>query len=372
MRSLASDITRNNLLSFQIAFGVGDYFTSTDTSPSLTALPLVGTNMDLSLVPNGKIFSLTLSVLLTSLGLLIIICVATRILSASRWKAARPGQGREPPVAPYWLPYFQHLLPFLADPNNTFQSWKQQYPQTPFTLKMMNTKFHVFGTAATASFIFSRSRDFVFEPVVASMMENGLNLPQSDRPKFHLPLKPASQLTKEELGSREFLQANHTVYLKYLTSATLDDVMRIYVEKFHVVLEDLFPMTSKAWVTVKYHELMRKTIFEASAVTFFGTRIHEFWPNMWEDWKAFNDASFAGVRSNASFYVRPKALRARARMLAAFERWCDCEIEDWPESAGIWNDKWGVKMNWEREMLGRKHGFTHRGRACIQASFLFV
>lgn len=238
---------------------------------------------------------------------------------------------------------------------------------------MMNTKFHIFSNASTASYIFGRSRDFVFEPVVASMMENGLDLPELDRPKFQLPLKPPSMLSKEEQGSREFLQANHSVYLKYLTSSTLDDVMQIYVEKFHSVLAELFKIDSKEWITVNYHELMRRTIFEASAVTFFGTRLQQHWPNMWEDWKTFNDASFAGVRSNFSFYLRPKALRARARMLKAFEKWCDCEVEeDWPEGDGIWNDKWGMKMNWEREVLGRQHDFTHRGRACLQASFLFV
>ena len=301
-----------------------------------------------------------------------LICLLTRLISGWRWTTSRPRKGQEPPVAPYWVPYLQHLASFLSNPNETFESWKRKYPDTPFTLTMMNTKFHVFSSATTASYIFSRSRDFVFEPVVASMMENGVNLPHPDRPKFQLPLKPHQLLSKEELSSREFLQANHSVYLKYLTGTLLDDVMKIYIEKFHVVLADLFSVNSGDWATCNYHELMRKTIFEASAVTFFGTRLREFWPNMWEDWKLFNDATFAGVRSNVSFYLRPKALAARERMLRAFDKWVDCDIEEWDESAGVWNAKWGIRMNWEREILGRKFDFTHRGRACLQASFLFV
>jgi len=315
---------------------------------------------------------LRIETLLIAFSFALAICLVTRIRTGLRWKTARAGVGQEPPIAPYWIPYLQHLPSFLSDPNSTFESWKRQYPDSPFTLVMMGTKFHVFNTSTTASYIFSRSREFVFEPVVASMMDNGMNLPQSDRPKFQLPLKPASMLSKEELGSREFLSANHSVYLKYLTSATLDDVMRIYMDKFHLVLADLCNINSKEWVTVEYHELMRKIIFETSAVTFFGTRIQGLWPNMWEDWKVFNDASFVGVRSNFSFYLKPKSFRARERMLQAFEKWCGCDLGDWPESEGIWNDKWGIRMNWERELLGRKHGFTLRGRACIQASFLFV
>jgi hypothetical protein len=299
-------------------------------------------------------------------------CFFTRAFTTLRSKAVPPGSGREPPAAPYWIPYLQHLPGFLSDPNGTFRRWHRSYPDTPFTLTMMNTKFHVFNSSATASYIFSRSRDFVFEPVVASMMENGVNLPHVDRPKFQLPLKPHHLLSEKELLSRRFLSENHSIYLKYLTSTLLEDVMKVYMEQFHSVLADLFDVHSREWVTVKYHELMRRTIFEASVVTFFGARLQAVWPNMWEDWKLFNDASFAGVRSNFSFYLRPKAFAARERMLRAFDKWVDCELEAWPAADGVWSEKWGIKMNWEREELARNSGFSHRGRACLQASFLFV
>lgn len=301
-----------------------------------------------------------------------LVCLSTRLLSGLRSRSWQPAKGQEPPVAPYWLPYLQHLPSFLSNPNRTFESWSRRYLGTPFTLLMMNTKFHVFSSSTTASHIFSRSRDFVFEPVVASMMENGVNLPTLDRPKFQLPLKPHHLLTDSEQRSREFLSANHTIYLKYLTSVTLDMVMNTYMAKLQHVSADLFPKDGSGWVTIDYHELMRKTIFETSVLTFFGTRLHEIWPDMWEDWKLFNDATFAGVRSNVSWYLRPKARAARERMLQAFDEWVDTEIEEWPETQSIWNDKWGIKMNWEREILGRKFEFTHRGRACLQASFLFV
>ena len=302
----------------------------------------------------------------------VFISLSTRVLTISRSKAAAPGSGNEPPLAPYWIPYLQHLPDFLSDPNGTFRRWHRSYPDTPFTLTMMNTKFHVFSSSATASYVFSRSRDFVFEPVVASMMENGVNLPHVDRPKFQLPLKPHHLLSEKELVSRQFLSENHSIYLKYLTSTLLEDVMLVYMEQFHSVVADLFDVHSREWVTVNYHELMRRTIFEVSVVTFFGTRLQRLWPNMWEDWKLFNDATFAGVRSNFSFYLRPKAFAARVRMLRAFDKWVDCELEPWPAADSVWSEKWGIRMNWEREQLARISGFSHRGRACLQASFLFV
>ena len=154
--------------------------------------------------------------------------------------------------------------------------------------------------------------------------------------------------------------------------SNLTDVMKVYMEKFHEVLDDLFDVSSNKVRTVRYHELMRRTIFEASVLTFFGTRLSKIWPNLWEDWKLFNDASFVGVRSNFSFRFRPKASAARERMLQAFEKWVDCELQEWPESEGVWNEQWGIRMNWEKEGLGRKFGFTLRGRAALQAGFLFV
>ena len=299
-------------------------------------------------------------------------CVVTRAIT-SAWSWPQSSRTiREPPVAPYWLPYLQHLPEFLANPNETFRFWKKHYPNTPFTLMMMNTKFHIFSSAATASHIFSRSREFVFEPVVASMMENGMNLPIADRPKFQMPSKPHQMLSEKELESREFLSSNHSVYLKYLAGGLLEEVMKVYMKHLEQVMNQLMPTSANGWVEVNYHELMQRTIFETSAITFFGPQLKNYWPSMWEDWKLFNDATFAGVRSNVSFYLRPKALAARERMLRAFDKWVDRELGPWPESDGVWNEEWGIKMNWEREILARKSGFSHRGRACIQAGFLFV
>ena len=113
-------------------------------------------------------------------------------------------------------------------------------------------------------------------------------------------------------------------------------------------------------------------IFEASALTFFGTRLFQIWPDMWNDWKLFNDATYSGVRSNFSFYLQPRAALARRRMLKAFDKWVDCEVDEWDEEDGIWNEKWGVRLNWEREVLSRKFDFTQRGRSCLQASLLFA
>lgn len=237
---------------------------------------------------------------------------------------------------------------------------------------MMNTKFHVFDSPTTASYVFGRSREFVFEPVVASMMENGVNLPVVDRPKFQMPLGPHHALSKEQQESKDFVSTNHATYIKYLTGDLLDDIMIVYMNNFHAVLKDILDVRSDVWISVDLHELMRKLIFETSATTFFGTRLRELWPKMWQDWKLFNDATFAGVRSNFAFYLQPRALAARERMLRAFDKWVDCDVEEWDVTDGVWNEKWGVRMNWEREALGRKSGFSLRGRACLQASFLFV
>ena len=132
------------------------------------------------------------------------LCLCTWLLSTVQSIPRPAGKRHEPPVAPYWIPYFQHMPQFLTNPNETFEMWKQRYPSTPFTLLMMGTKFHVFNSSDTVAHVFSKSRDFVFEPVVESMMANGLNLPPSDLTKFRLPSKPHSQLSEKELESRDF------------------------------------------------------------------------------------------------------------------------------------------------------------------------
>lgn len=245
---------------------------------------------------------------------------------------------------------------------------RERYSGRPFTILMMNTKFHVFSTSKAAAAVFSKSREFLFPPVVASMMENGVDLPPLDRRFFQTPLS-------DEKHENDFVKQNHNIYLKYLTSQLLEDIMAIYMNNFCSELDRVINIDSigREWNEIELHETMRKVVFETSTTTFFGHRIRKFWgENMCRDFRTWNDATYIGVRANFAYYFQPKAYFARKRMLEAFEKWVDCDVEKWPEELGVWNAKWGCKMNWEREILARDTGFTHRGRACLHASFLFV
>ena len=211
------------------------------------------------------------------------------------------------------------------------------------------------------------------------MMTNAANLPAADRTKFNVPIseKKSSRIfTQEQKEALEFMEMNHSLYIKYLAGKWLDDIMMVYADNFFPVLQktlktDIYA-TRVDWETVELNETMRRLVFYTSVTTFFGTRLGKLWPNMWEDWRVFNDAIYTGVRSNLSFYLQPTALVARETMLKAFDRWVDYPLGDWQEVDGVWNEEWGTRMNWERERLTRKFGFTHRGRACVQAGFLFV
>lgn len=164
------------------------------------------------------------------------------------------------------------------------------------------------------------------------------------------------------------------MYIKYLSGKRLDDIMKVYFEHFAAVLakNPIYNSIGEDWKTIPLNETLQKIIFDTSSVTFFGTRLQQLWPDMWRDFKLFNDAAYAGVRSNMAFVLQPRAYLARERMLKAFEKWVDCEVEDWEEASGVWSEKWGIRMNWEREKMARQFDFTHRGRACLQAGFLFV
>lgn len=250
---------------------------------------------------------------------------------------------------------------------------KVKYPDSPFTLLMMDTKFHVFNSQSTVHHVFGRSRDFTFEPVIASMMENGMNLPEQDRPLFYLPSQ-GDKGTRISSHSGQFVSGNHNIWLKYLSGKRLDQIMSLYATNLNTVLATYRQKWQPdEWFTLDFHEFMRRVIFDVSVITFFGTRINKYWPNMWEDWKLFNDATYIGVRSGLVYKLNRRAGQARERMIRAFERWIEeCDLEEDSTSWPIWSGDWGYQMNCEREMLARKFIFSLRGRACLHASFLFV
>lgn len=249
------------------------------------------------------------------------------------------------------------------------------YHGMPFTIPMMNTKFYIFSSPTAVATVFGNSREYLFPPVVASMMENGVDLPVPDRKFFNIPLSDKKRSEQATEVEHDFVKQNHTVYLKYLTSKRLDDIMAVYIDNFYSELDKALgvDILGYEWTEIQLHECMRRIVFETSTTTFFGNRIRSCWgKNMWQDFRTWNDATYIGVRANFAYYFQPSAYFARRRMLQAFDKWVDCEIEEWSEEAPLWNEKWGCRMNWEREKLARHFGFTHRGRACSQASFLFV
>ncbi|KAL7794656.1 cytochrome P450 [Trichoderma afarasin] len=306
----------------------------------------------------------------TCVVLIVTVLITTYINSLSHSWPAAAGKGHEPPIAPYWLPGIQHLAAFLRNPARIFRTTQAKYKDSPFTLLMGGVKFHVFGSPSTAIHVFARSRTFAYEPVTMSMLENGLNLPVADRVHFQIGLDRANSKENE----KGFVLQNHNVWLRYLSGEPLDDLMQLFTREFHQVLEKYVDMKTRGWQTVDLYEVLRKVIFDTSVITFFGPRLAQIWgPTMWEDFCLFNDATYIGVRTNLAYVLQPRAGRARERMLRAFEEWLKHQSEgDWPDKDKYWNEEWGAKMNWERDGLARQFGLSLRGRATMQASFLFA
>ncbi|PLN76123.1 cytochrome P450 [Aspergillus taichungensis] len=270
-----------------------------------------------------------------------------------------------PPVAPYWIPYFGHVFEFFRDPGKLVQNLRKKYPGVPFSLVMMGTKFHVFDSVESASTIFSRSRDFDFSPIVASMMQNGLDLPDQDTQIYQGTFRSAK-------GSKPFQDLVHNAYIRFLTGKHLDSIMKVYrVNLVHYMNENFqLPGTEKRNIFV--FEEMRRLVFATSVTTFFGTRIQKDYPGFWEDFRRVDDTLYAGVRSNLPFRLSRQAWQARERILLAFDRWIDTAVQEWPGVDEIWCEEWGLKLNWERERLHRDNGITSRGRSCAHLSFLWV
>lgn len=287
--------------------------------------------------------------------------------SLSYIRSIRRTQNREyePPLLPYWIPYLQHLPAFLLNPASLYEAGRSRFSGQPFTLVLAGTKFHVFSSLESANHVFSRSRLFSFNPVMASMMENGVDLPPLDRPKF------LSSTTEKPDG--RFLIENHSIWTRYLSGKRLSGVMDIYMSALPPVLKSNLDLSSDQWQKKSLYPFLRRIIFETSVQTFFGPRLAQFWPTIWDDWKRFDDATYIGVRSNWAFKLQPKTYKARERMFKAFEMWSDAaENYEWESDEAIWCESWGLRLNWERDVLGRQCHFTKRGRACLQASFLFV
>lgn len=66
--------------------------------------------------------STALTVVLMAICLVSMVFLVTWLGTLIRSWPSKPGLGREPPVAPYSIPYLQHMISFLLDPYGLLQS----------------------------------------------------------------------------------------------------------------------------------------------------------------------------------------------------------------------------------------------------------
>lgn len=239
----------------------------------------------------------------------------------------------------------------------------------------MGTHFYVISTPGSVATVFSKTKDFLVDPITPSLLANAFGLPEEDQQKFNITLdaakKPSKDLTAQEKKALEFNTVNHTVFVKYLSGKNLDWMAKTYLKSLPVVLEKKFPAADKSGVTVPFFAMMQDLMFNASVEAFFGTRFKDAYPELSKDFWLFDRGANMGARHKMMWVFQPNQLKARNRMLQHFETWVDVELEKWNDDDGEWNETWGAKLNWEREKLFRQRGFTKKGRACMQIAFLW-
>lgn len=207
-------------------------------------------------------------------------------------------------------------------------------------------------------------------------MVNALMLPPDDQHWFNPPMEKRPKELAAGPDPRTFIEANIRIWTKYLSGKWLDLTMDVYMKCLGTSLQKVLAISNvrgDEWQSLDIFNFMSRTVFETSAATFFGPRLSQIWgEEMWDDYSAFADAAYIGVRSNVIFWLRPRAGRGRKNMANVFKQWVDVELEDWDEADGGWNEKWGIRLNYEKEKIARDLGFSLQGRASLQLSFLFA
>lgn len=66
--------------------------------------------------------STAFTVVLMAICLVPMVLLVTWLGTLIRSWPSEPGSGKEPPVAPYSIPYLQHMISFLLDPYGLLQS----------------------------------------------------------------------------------------------------------------------------------------------------------------------------------------------------------------------------------------------------------
>ncbi|TGJ85106.1 hypothetical protein E0Z10_g3639 [Xylaria hypoxylon] len=279
--------------------------------------------------------------------------IITTIISWIGWANNR--HGREPPLNPYWIPFFGNWMSFLLARKSFVDRLYRRFGDTPVTVKLGHAKAYLLTKPESYGPILRDTKSCTNKAFAVVIMEQMFGMPKS---AMHI-----YRNDKSGVGAIPFPGSTIPAHLRVgdsLRHLSGEVVKHLSDELAKIDPND--PVDSGEWVDVPdFFTWWTHRYFAATITALCGPRLIALNPGFVEDfWDYLN--SWPSI---SKFYPRilaPKAYGARQRILDGIKRWHSHarQHSDYRHNgadAPAWDEYWGsvwfkVRQRWGQDTGG--------------------
>src|ERR1700733_1645908 len=265
---------------------------------------------------------------------------------------------KEPVTLPYAIPWLGSALSFLNEQGQFYDYIRSRIGKATSmcTVRLGPEKSYIALSAAAVEAMFQSTKYISSDKFVRMIIQYGLNMPLEDVNKI-LRKHPKNPSAGQDSIKAKAMYSQDPLFQKYLISQDAVNALTTkFIEVFKDALEnDMAIPTKGEMVTIDLFTWLKGRMFIGTTTSIFGSYILEVYPNIGDDFFAF-DSGFLKIVYGTPKFLAGDVYAAPKRLLKGTERWLnealpklDGQLD--PMKAPEWEPYLGCRLEKARQNL---------------------
>jgi hypothetical protein len=285
---------------------------------------------------------------------------------------------KEPATLPYAIPWLGSALSFLNEQGQFYDYIHSRIGNATSmcTVRLGPEKSYIALSAAAVEAMFQSTKYISSEKFVRMIMQYGLNTPLEDVNKI-LRKHPKNAGAGQDSIKAKAMYSQDPLFQKYLFSQDAVNALTTkFIEVFKDALENDTAIPTKGeMVTIDLFTWLKGRMFIGTTTSIFGSYILEVYPNIGDDFFAF-DSGFLKIVYGTPKFLAGDVYAALKRLLKGTERWLnealpklDGQLD--PINGPEWEPYLGCRLEKARQNSFDEAGLSMKAKASQEVGLLF-
>ena len=286
--------------------------------------------------------------------------------------------GKEPVTLPYAIPWLGSALSFLNEQGQFYDYIHSRIgtAASMCTVRLGPEKSYIALSAAAVEAMFQSTKYISSDKFVRMILLHGLNMPLEDVNKI-LRKHPKNPGAGQNSIKAKAMYPQDSLFQKYLISQDAVNALTTkFTEVFGDALENDTAIPTKGeMATIDLFTWLKGRMFIGTTTSIFGSYILEVYPNIGDDFFAF-DSGFLKIVYGTPKFLAGDVYAALKRLLKGTERWLNEALPKFdeqldPTKGPEWEPYLGCRLQKGRHKLFDEAELSMKAKASMEVGLLF-